>query len=743
MKHRNPGHGYKNRIRRNLAGRGKTTKSFKIWYFKTQAWLKFPLFALNLNFRFTTTISMKKIILSLAVIVCSGLLNAQTNPGDTIVMQTFTFGSPQDAWFVFPPDTNSYEKVIMKYTLKCNPAQNPACGEWDYLTNTYVYKPTGLLDSSQVIQPMLLVNGASADSAVYSNTPTYSYDTLWQYFIVHSSTTSLVSSVIGNGNTTTPAPFGASRPVSRTQYLWKASEMTAAGMNAGNITGMQFFLQTLGGQLRNMTIRMQHTVLDSLTQQTFTAGGFTDVYMQNTSFASGGWNSLQLTTPFNWDGTSNLLIEITYDGLQASADNVLAADTTQTFKSALLNAGNDRDVSAVSGGYVSIPLNAELAGIDSFVTVSFWTYGNAALQPMNGTSFEAVDSLGQRVINAHLPWSDSRIYWDAGNSGGSSYDRIDKAATTAEIEGQWIYWSFTKNVATGSMKIYKNGVLWHSGTNKTRYMNNIRTFRLLKGAGNGSLSYEGRMDEFTVFNKELSAPEILNYMNQPVTVTDSNFTRLVLRYDFNDGNYITVSDSAAGNHPAATLASVQNALKPASELVSNFTESKIRPRVTFEQGVYTSYIDSLQVLDSTMNVPMQILVFNDSVVNPGIATDTIIGWPATSGMNSDSTIYFSQYDYYNTFPEVIRYELARYITPYGNGLSLGAGWTWTFDVSDYVTLLHDSVHLAAGNWQELLDVKFLMILGTPPRPVLGIENLYNGNFNYGIGSDPIDNYLPP
>jgi hypothetical protein len=111
-------------------------------------------------------------------------------------------------------------------------------------------------------------------------------------------------------------------------------------------------------------------------------------------------------------------------------------------------------------------------------------------------------------------------------------------------------------------------------------------------------------------------------------------------------------------------------------------------------------------------------------------------------VSEDTTIYQHYYSYYNYFPEVNRYELARYITPYGNGLSLGNGWTWTFDVTDYRPLLSDSVRLAAGNWQELLDMKFLMIKGTPPRDVISIQNLWNGGFNYGDATNPIDTYLP-
>jgi len=74
-----------------------------------------------------------------------------------------------------------------------------------------------------------------------------------------------------------------------------------------------------------------------------------------------------------------------------------------------------------------------------------------------------------------------------------------------------------------------------------------------------------------------------------------------------------------------------------------------------------------------------------------------------------------------------RWELGRFITPYGINLSLGDGWTWTYDVTDFAFFLADSVHLRAGNFQELLDMKFLFIEGTPPRDVVAIQNVWQLN----------------
>ncbi|MBM2813378.1 MAG: hypothetical protein HW421_140 [Ignavibacteria bacterium] len=95
------------------------------------------------------------------------------------------------------------------------------------------------------------------------------------------------------------------------------------------------------------------------------------------------------------------------------------------------------------------------------------------------------------------------------------------------------------------------------------------------------------------------------------------------------------------------------------------------------------------------------------------------------------------------------FELGRFETPYGFGLNLGNGFTWTYDVSDFRAFLYDSVSIkytvpSTGKvLYELADIKFLMIEGTPPRDVLKIERLDYGSFRYGDITDPIDDHLQP
>ncbi len=84
------------------------------------------------------------------------------------------------------------------------------------------------------------------------------------------------------------------------------------------------------------------------------------------------------------------------------------------------------------------------------------------------------------------------------------------------------------------------------------------------------------------------------------------------------------------------------------------------------------------------------------------------------------------------------FEVDNFITPYGKRLDLNGdkGWTWYYDVSDYATLLKGKVDISSGNTQELLDMKFYFISGTPDRNTISIENIYPaGSYKYEGLSD--------
>jgi hypothetical protein len=230
----------------------------------------------------------------------------------------------------------------------------------------------------------------------------------------------------------------------------------------------------------------------------------------------------------------------------------------------------------------------------------------------------------------------------------------------------------------------------------------------------------------------------------------------VAYYNFDEGEGLQTSNQVNQSETGEMTGFPQWKSYNGKERFAGFEFSSLRPMVIFESGDYNpATLDSVLVVDTIPKDVMMVVLFEDED-NPTTPTDTVYRWPEyydnyvydengqavdSTLVDPDGTLYRVDYPYYGEPYEILnRIELARYITPYGNGLSLGDGWTWVYDVTDYAPLLHDSVHLTAGNFQELLDMDFILIEGTPPRDVLSIENVYRGNHNYAA---PENHNLPP
>ncbi len=93
----------------------------------------------------------------------------------------------------------------------------------------------------------------------------------------------------------------------------------------------------------------------------------------------------------------------------------------------------------------------------------------------------------------------------------------------------------------------------------------------------------------------------------------------------------------------------------------------------------------------------------------------------------DTTIYLSKRRIYTNDPIAIteRYEIMRYVTPYGIGLDVGDGFTWTMDVTDFAPLLTGKVYLDAPNQQEPIEITFDFIEGIPERNIIRLERIYD------------------
>lgn len=117
----------------------------------------------------------------------------------------------------------------------------------------------------------------------------------------------------GTPNTTTgyPSPFQDYYKTGRAQYLYLASELSAAGLVAGPITDLGWVVTSIGtsGLEEGYTISMKNTTSTVLTT-TFESGASIVYGPIDFTPSSTGNVVFPLTNPFVWDGNSNIIVEI-------------------------------------------------------------------------------------------------------------------------------------------------------------------------------------------------------------------------------------------------------------------------------------------------------------------------------------------------------------------------------------------------------------------------------------------------
>jgi len=686
---------------------------------------------------------------SLLFLFLSIIAYSQAQPGDTTIVQTFTFeaqnnpntdyDSPGRKWFEFPDNGTSYQKILMYYTLKCFSDGTAGglgfpCGEWDYLTYNWLYQHTGLFDSTATEHPRFKLNNNDFTTAQYRLDPVFN---VFQQVLTYNTVLSVISEdIFSFGNGVDAFQFVDNGHVARMQFHLTAAELQAQGLTAGPIHKLA--LEVMSGAGTTGLVEIKARLANSVSTSQFDANTFITLYSANTTFSDTDWHEFVFSQAFNWNGTSNIVFDLSFTNQTQASSLSFSGHDSGSIVTLLSNQGGNH-ILFDGGDQVSVPPVA-FADVQNEVTISFWLNGTPAFQPEDGTTFEGITASNQRVLNSHTPWSNSRVYWDAGEENG--YDRIDKAALVSDFSGKWNHWAFTKNATTGMMQIYLNGVLWHSGNNRFRTMEDITKFTIGSAAG-WSNYYRGRMDDFMVFDKVLSGATIAEWRLKELTSEHPNFSDLLFAYNFdeNDGN--PTFDLSTNGHTGTVMGNPARLPFNGSELFKGLVQSNVRPNVRVMRGDYV-FESVEQSYENVIPAPPVSLIEYEVDGNTIVPIDIDYVWTNTVSQtfNPQGTVIESFpvvltetvtneiLDFYAPPFEVVnRFEIGRFITPYGIQLSLGPdGWTWIYDVTDWAPMLKGMVELEAGNWQELLDMKFIFIEGTPPRDVKRIEKVWSGDF---------------
>lgn len=155
-----------------------------------------------------------------------------------------------------------------------------------------------------------------------------------------------------------------------------------------------------------------------------------------------------------------------------------------------------------------------------------------------------------------------------------------------------------------------------------------------------------------------------------------------------------------------------------------------------------------------------LLVLYANAAQPLIPTDSIRVWPSnfytyrfdSNGVKIDSfyvketnKVFKTNTPYYNVFDVINDIEIGRFISPYAKSFPKTFKYDYIFDVTDYASLLKDSVQLRIQyqgySYGFTATMDLIYIEGTPAREAVQVENIYNGGFPYGKVNNSIENYL--
>jgi len=153
-----------------------------------------------------------------------------------------------------------------------------------------------------------------------------------------------VTVTIGTDTSGWEYPLHTNYHDSRTQVIYLAGEIGGSGY----ITELALDIM-IGSEepLENWTIRMKHTSMSEYETCPLESAGWTVVYQNDEEIDYTGWKKFELQTPFEYNGTDNLLVDFSYNNSSYTDNGQCRASKP----------GGNRSVHACSDSGHEDPLN--------------------------------------------------------------------------------------------------------------------------------------------------------------------------------------------------------------------------------------------------------------------------------------------------------------------------------------------------------------------------------------------------
>lgn len=236
-------------------------------------------------------------------------------------------GVPQTAIAMTNPTGNNWEATI--------PVASPlnATVTWNIVATNSILLSSTYVGATYADEPLtgVVATAAANQSTVCSGSPSTLGAALLRPGTI----------AAGNGGGTSlssaQSPFNHSYGGTKTQYIYRATELTAFGLGAGPISAISLNITAVGtATLNGFTIDMGHTAQNAAVTNTAILSNLTQVYANAAQTLTVGVNTYTFTTPFIWDGTSNIVLSFNYSNNNAGGSSTtVTTNTAASFTTSL------------------------------------------------------------------------------------------------------------------------------------------------------------------------------------------------------------------------------------------------------------------------------------------------------------------------------------------------------------------------------------------------------------------------
>ena len=647
-----------------------------------------------------TSMQQKNYFLFLLISAFTLSVNAQ-NIGDTITVQAIDYSiTTRDVTAQFPTNTAlSFEKVIMRYAMRCKNGlvsppiagqTNIGCGEWDFSCNTYVHDPTIADSSSATIERYTIVPDTNT-SNIYSTIPTWVGQQIVQQTVTIQSVISEDTTFIGSGNIIDTTVIDAVNNGGKTYVLLTATELVNAGLIAGDIN--RFSFNNVGGvsSLLNFRIKIRHSTLTNLNYpDTTVLGNMQEVYNRHYN-SSTGINIIPFHTPFNWNGTSNLLLELSYKGAPGNNPLQLECHTTALVQS--ITSSNDFALDMSASNTADVTNYKGISGNNSR-TVEAWIKTSA-------TDADDLISWGRNASGKKFVFlldatGRLRVEVSFGNMVGSRVGLND---------GKWHHIAMT--FTNGSMincKLYVDGVRdFPSSVSTGAIMDTDTTTDVRISTRFHNRFWQGNVDDLRIWSTALPDSTLANWRYRQIDASHPNYNDLELAYEMDSKSPTLIDQSPHSRNGVYSAPSIFSRLI-GEEHFKGFRAHTVRPNISLYQGNYNMTVVNDTLVDTTFNDAFTVTERTISPKPGTVFSDSIAAvinqfWPQNNTLldlagnalsiipsNNTTTLINSTLNYLNRSASKV--EIMSFVTPYGINLDLGIdGKAWYFDVTDFAPIL--------------------------------------------------------